>query len=285
MSSATVAGVPLATIVFGAALIGVLFVFYLFIMSGPGQLLSTAFGVLDQGVASAGLAFNTLLSSSAPIIAQGLAVGGTLIEQAGFVADTIITEAGMVINQALSSVGEFIAVEGALLASSVITLGASVVSITLNITTCIAVMSAELANVFLAAAQATAQFFLSMGVAAAQTATMLIELLTNAAAQMFTSAFTSITGVLGQLASIGLIIFSGATTVAAEYASVAICLGVAGVSVFTNLFKSFVDLFTNPQKFIKIITGIATTIGREITSGFMKLVDAIPNAFKQVFNI
>lgn len=283
--SSMIAGVPIATVIFGVAFAAVVFIFYLFIISGPSQLLTTSFGILDQGVATAGLAFNTLLSASTPMLVQGLEVGGALIEQAGFVADSIIAESGVILNQALSTVGEFVAVEGAMIAGAVITLGASVVSTTLNITTMITLTGAELANVFLSAAQATSQFFLSMGVAGAQTAAMMIDLLTNATAQIFSTAFTSLAGVLGQLASIGLILFSGYLTVVTEYASIYVALGVAGVSIFVNLFKAFVSIFTDPTKFLNIIGDIAKKIGEEITNGFNKLVQAVPNAFKQVFQI
>lgn len=283
--SSLVAGVPIATVIFGVAFAAIIFIFYLFIISGPSQLLTTAFGILDQGVATAGLAFNTLLSASTPMLVQGLEVGGALIEQAGFVADSIIAESGVILNQALATVGEFVVVEGAMIASTVITLGASVVSTSLNITTLIILTGAELANVFLAAAQATTQFYLSMNVAGAQTAAMMIDMLTNASSQIFSTAFLSLTGVLGQLASIGLILFSGYLTVAAEYSSVTVALGVASVSIFTNLFKAFVSIFTDPTKFLSVIGDITKKIGEEITTGFNKLVQAVPNAFKQVFQI
>lgn len=276
---------PIVSVVFGVAFAAIIFIFYLFIISGPSQLLTTAFGILDQGIASAGLAFNTLLSASTPMLTQGLEVGGALIEQAAFVADAVIAEVGTLVEQVIGTVGEFVAVEGALIASAVVTIGASVVSTTLNLTTMITVTGAELANAFLVAAQATSQFFLSMSVAGAQTAAMMIDMLVNATAQLFSTAFTSVAGVLGQLASIGLILFSGYLTVVSEYASIYISLGVAGVSIFTNLFKAFVSIFTDPTKFLQIIGNIVNKIGEEITKGFNTLVQAVPNAFKQVFSI
>lgn len=282
--SSTILGIPITTVVFGIAFVAVIFVLFLFISNGPTQLMDLGFGILGQGVASAGLAFNTLLSASAPLLSQGLEVAGTLVEQAGFVADTVIQEAGLIINQTLSTVGEFIAVEGALIASSVITLSASVVTLVLNITTAITVTGAEIANVFLGAAQATTQFFLSLGVAGAQTASMLIETLVNSAAQIFTTAFTSVAGVVGQLFTIVLVLFNGTLVIASEFTNVGIYLGVATVDAFITLFNALVSIFTDPKKFIGILKELVEKIGQEIVKGFNQLVRAVPDAFKQVFS-
>lgn len=278
-----IAGVKISTVIFGIAAAGLFLLFTLFLLTGPNQLLTATFAVVDQGLATATLSINSLVSAGGTVIEQGMGVVGDLVSQAGFLVDQAVAGAASIVNQGM----EVAAIASTTIATTVATL---VTTSTTVITSAVVGMTAGLTAaataipaIYLNAQSAIIQFYTGLVSIAVTAAEQIVSSLAIAISQIFTTAFTSVAAVFGQLISIPLILINGAISVTNTIASVPVALFVAGMTIFVKLFSFMVSIFTDPAKFLNIIKSIATTIGTKIIEGFTTLVEELPKALKSVF--
>lgn len=278
-----IAGVKISTAIFGIAAVGMLILFAMFLFTGPNQLLSASFSVIDQGLATATLSINSLVSAGGSIVEQGMGVVGDLVSQAGFLVDQAVTGAATIVNQGLE-VATIVSATIASTISTVVTTSVTVItSAVVGLTAGLTAAATAIPAIYLNAQAAIVQFYTGLASIAIYATEQAISTFAMAISQIFTTAFTSAAAVFGQLLSIPLILINGAISVTNTLASIPVALFVAGMSVFVRLFGFFVGIFTDPAKFISVIARIASTIGTKIIEGFGQLVSELPKALKSVF--
>lgn len=278
-----VLGLEIYTVIAGATLIALLAVFIVPLLAGPSAILDSAFGLLGQTVSTASIVVNGLVAGSGVVATQGMALVSTAIAQAGNIFDNSIVAATAATNTVLD-----VAATGI---QSAVHLTTAVAAAGLQVATQLASAAVTVVSQF---AVATTQMFLSVAqfqiyVGATITQMGIIALSNYAQAafqaitQIWTTLFTSLSALAGQLLSIPMIMVFGYTSIASALVGVVPEISAALVAVFIKLFTLTTEVFTDPTKFLARIADIPTTIGAKILEGFGNLLNGLGDELKEVF--
>lgn len=262
----------------GAAALGLFLVLFIALLTGPSTVMDGAFGLLAQTMASASTTLGTLLVSSGPVIAQGMELTSTIINQGSMIIANGIEGAAAAANTVFSIVASAITSAAQIVASLAAT-GAQIVASA-------AAMGAQI--VVSGVASITSIYFtiqnavLEMGVVLVQDAVMALgsfmAFIATTAAQIVASIGTTIAAILGQLIQIGLSIFTCYLNIRLSIISLQIHLQIAAAQVSLKLLTLITKVFTT-DLLVKGFEKIGTAIG----DGFTDFFDELPEILKKAF--